>query len=129
MRHGVSRHAGGLELAVWAPRAGALAVRVGGRDRPLARAGEGWWTGALPRLAAGTPYALVFPDGRVRPDPAARALVTDVHGPSAIFDPTTFGWTDERWSGVRAEALVFYELHLGTFTEAGTLDAAAERLP
>ena len=72
---------------------------------------------------------MVFPDGRIRPDPAARAQVADVHGPSALFDPGEFRWTDGGWSGVPLEALVFYEMHVGTFTEEGTLDAAAVRLP
>ncbi|HUM10406.1 MAG TPA: malto-oligosyltrehalose trehalohydrolase [Myxococcaceae bacterium] len=129
MRHGVSRHGDGLRLAVWAPRAEHLEVEVAGGRRPLTRAAEGWWTVDLPSLPSGSPYALVFPDGRVRPDPAARAQVAEVHGPSAIFHPGEFRWTDGGWTGVPPEALVFYELHLGTFTEAGTLDAAAGRLP
>jgi maltooligosyltrehalose trehalohydrolase len=114
---------------VWAPRADRLELEVGDRRVPLASAPGGWWTADLPWHEAGTPYALVFPDGRVRPDPAARAQVDDAHGPSALFDPGAFRWTDQRWGGVRPEALVFYELHVGTFTAAGTLDAAAERLP
>ncbi len=34
-----------------------------------------------------------------------------------------------RWRGLPLEALVFYEVHVGTFTAEGTLDAAASRLP
>jgi maltooligosyltrehalose trehalohydrolase len=129
MRHGISRHGDSLRLAVWAPSAGRLGVRVAEGLLPLTREADGWWTADLPRLPSGTPYALVFPDGRERPDPAARAQVGDVHGPSAIFDPGQFRWTDGGWAGVPPEALVFYELHVGTFTEAGTLDAAVARLP
>jgi maltooligosyltrehalose trehalohydrolase len=129
MRHGVSRHAEGLRLAVWAPRAERLQLSLRGTLQPLARAPDDWWTADLPRLPSGTSYALVFPDGRVRPDPAARAQVKDVHGPSALFDPAEFHWSDGAWSGVPRDALVFYELHVGTFTEEGTLDAAAARLP
>ncbi len=129
MRHGVWRQGEGLRLAVWAPRTERLAVRVDGADIALSAAPGGWWTAELPVLPSGTPYALAFPGDRLRPDPAARALVGDVHGPSAIFHPGEFRWTDQRWAGVRPEALVFYELHVGAFTEAGTLDAAADRLP
>src|SRR5262245_21412657 len=116
MRHGVSKYGDGLRLAVWAPRAESLQLRLGDRVQPLAQAPEGWWTADLPQLPADTPYALRFPDGRVRPDPAARAQVGDVHGPSALVDPGEFRWTDGGWSGVPLEALVFYELHVGTFT-------------
>ncbi|MGZ6162183.1 MAG: malto-oligosyltrehalose trehalohydrolase [Myxococcaceae bacterium] len=129
MRHGVWRQGEGLRLAVWAPRTDRLAVRVDGADIPLSAAPGGWWTAELPLLPSGTPYSLAFPGDRLRPDPAARALVGDVHGPSAIFHPGEFRWTDQRWAGVRPEALIFYELHVGAFTEAGTLDAAADRLP
>src|SRR5207249_3652181 len=38
-------------------------------------------------------------------------------------------WSDAGWRGVRLEDLVLYELHVGTFTRAGTFAAAAERLP
>ena len=129
MRHGTWRHGAGLRLAVWAPRAEHLSVRVEDRVAPMAPAPGGWWNADLPVLPSGTPYALVFPDGRVRPDPAARAQVADVHGASALFDPGDFRWSDAAWTGLPLEALVFYELHVGTFTGAGTLDAAAERLP
>src|SRR5262249_14320189 len=106
MRHGLSRQEGGLLLAVWAPRAEGLAVRVAEREAPRSPAPGGWWTADLPALPAGTPYALVFPDGRVRPDPAARAQLGDVHGPSAVFDPGAFAWTDRDWPGVPLEGLV-----------------------
>jgi maltooligosyltrehalose trehalohydrolase len=127
--HGWSRSAQGHRLAVWAPRAEALSLRLGDAERPLHRAAEGWWGAEVRSLEPGAAYALVFPDGRVRPDPAARAQVSDVHGPSEFFDPDAFRWTDRGWRGVPAAVLVFYELHLGTFTEEGTLDAAAQRLP
>jgi maltooligosyltrehalose trehalohydrolase len=127
--HGWTRSARGHRLAVWAPRAEALALRLGELELPLRPEADGWWVGEVDRLEPGTPYALVFPDGRIRPDPAARAQVSDVHGPSEVFHPDSFRWSDEAWPGVPAAALVFYELHVGTFTEEGTLDAAAQRLP
>jgi len=127
--HGWTRSARGHRLAVWAPRAEALALRLGELELPLRPEADGWWVVEVDRLEPGTPYALVFPDGRIRPDPAARAQVSDVHGPSEVFHPDSFRWSDEAWPGVPAAALVFYELHVGTFTEEGTLDAAAQRLP
>src|SRR5262249_13920583 len=38
-------------------------------------------------------------------------------------------WTDHAWRGIARTAHVFYELHLGTFTPAGTWAAAAAYLP
>ena len=45
-----------------------------------------------------------------------------------LVDPDAFMWTDQAWRGVPRHALVVYELHVGTFTEAGTFAAAGERL-
>jgi maltooligosyltrehalose trehalohydrolase len=46
-----------------------------------------------------------------------------------VFDPARHVWTDTGWPGRDLRGLLFYELHLGTFTPEGTLDAAAARLP
>jgi maltooligosyltrehalose trehalohydrolase len=51
-----------------------------------------------------------------------------VHGPSAVDDPTTFAWTDDAFRAPPLCELVIYELHVGTFTEAGTFDAAIAQL-
>src|SRR5947209_18098648 len=52
-----------------------------------------------------------------------------VHGPSRLVDHSTFTWTDRRWQGVHLDpSLVIYELHVGTFTEAGTFEAAIGKL-
>ena len=46
-----------------------------------------------------------------------------------VVDPSSFAWTDAAWRGVSLEGQVVYELHIGTFTRAGTWAAAAEQLP
>jgi malto-oligosyltrehalose trehalohydrolase len=43
-------------------------------------------------------------------------------------DPDAFVWTDGRWTGRDREELVFYELHVGTFTPDGTFRAVVHRL-
>ena len=40
------------------------------------------------------------------------------------IDPSTFAWTDGEWTGRQLAGGLIYELHLGTFTPEGTLDAA-----
>jgi len=50
-----------------------------------------------------------------------------VHGPTEIVDPT-FPWTDNLWRGLAMPNYILYELHVGTFTPEGTLDAALVRL-
>ena len=77
----------------------------------------------------GTRYAYKLADDHEYPDPASRWQPEGVHRPSAVFLPERFTWTDHAWRGVRREDLVIYELHVGTFTPEGTLDAMVCRLP
>ena len=44
------------------------------------------------------------------------------------MDPDTWRWTDQNWAGKDLRGSVIYELHVGTFTPEGTLDAAVSRL-
>jgi maltooligosyltrehalose trehalohydrolase len=51
-----------------------------------------------------------------------------VHAASRVVDPDAFAWTDAGWTGRSLGGAVVYELHVGTFTEEGTFDAAIGRL-
>lgn len=71
-------------------------------------------------------YAYVV-DGKLFPDPASKWQPEGVHGLSALPE-TGFSWTDAAFAPTPAADLVLYELHVGSFTPQGTLDAAADRL-
>jgi maltooligosyltrehalose trehalohydrolase len=43
-------------------------------------------------------------------------------------DSAAYRWRDHDWPGVRMAGQVIYELHIGAFTEEGTLDAAIREL-
>ena len=45
-----------------------------------------------------------------------------------MVDHERFRWTDRHWRGIDLSSSVLYELHVGTFTDAGTFDAAIARL-
>jgi maltooligosyltrehalose trehalohydrolase len=45
-----------------------------------------------------------------------------------VVDPTTFEWTDHSWGGLSPKDKVIYEMHIGTFTQEGTWDAANREL-
>ncbi|MEZ5412134.1 MAG: malto-oligosyltrehalose trehalohydrolase [Acidimicrobiales bacterium] len=101
---------------------------------PLERGDGGYWTGVVPGVMADAAYGFVLHDddeGRAGPlpDPASRHQPWGVHGPSAVVDTSRFRWTDRGWRGVELADVVYYELHIGTFTPAGTLAAAAGELP
>jgi len=104
-------------------------------DLPLTRGADAWWRLAeegLAQLAAVTHGELDYGfrlDGEPpRPDPRSRRQPYGVHGLSRTFDPDAYAWGDARWGGRALAGGVIYEMHVGTFTPAGTLDAAVERL-
>ena len=123
-------------IAVWAPRADSVRLRrltpagatVSEHDLAPDARGGGWWSSEV-ELAEGERYGFLL-DGRadLRPDPRSRRQPRGVHGPSALFDASRFGWTDEHWEGRQLAGGVVYELHVGTFTPEGTLDALSGRL-
>jgi len=117
---------GRAELRVWAPRAGELALRVGGRDHGLDDAGYGVHE-ALVEMLPGANYAYVV-DGLELPDPCSRWQPNGLRGPSRLLDPGAFEWTDGGWVAPALAELVLYELHVGTFTPEGTFEAVIPHL-
>ncbi len=116
-------------IEVWAPGAERVRLRrpAGGEDTDLERADGGWWRTAAV-LADGEEYGFVLDDGPLRPDPRSRRQPSGVHGASAWFDTEAVAWTDSSWTGRQLAGGLVYELHIGTFTPAGTFDAAIARL-
>lgn len=120
---------GELRFRIWAPMADALALRLADETLAMSPGADGWFELVAANVAPGTPYAYVLPDGKSFPDPAGRALETDVHGRSLVVDPTAYRWKNSNWSGRPWSEAVIYEIHVGTFTEEGTFAAAAAKLP
>lgn len=130
---GAEATAEGVRFRVWAPGHETVDVVIYG---PAADAlhrlepeGEGYFSAVVPGVTAGARYRYRLDEGESYPDPASRSQPDGVHGPSEVVDPRAFAWTDGAWTGLRMDRLVVYELHVGTFTEGGTFDAAIERLP
>ena len=116
-------------FSVWSPTAGSVSVAVDGTARALRRTDGGWWTLDVPEVGHGADYAfLVDDDPRPLPDPRSRWQPHGVHGASRVYDQGRFAWSDAGWRGVQLPGAAFYELHVGTFTHEGTLDAAIGRL-
>lgn len=90
--------------------------------------GDGYFTALDPEGGHGDRYKYRFGESNLWPDPASRFQPDGVHGPSMVVDPA-FQWRDDAWVPPDVSDLVIYEIHVGTFTEAGTFLAAIERLP
>jgi len=121
-------------VRVWAPDASTVTCQVRnpgvGDESPssivaLERAAGGWWTGSA--LAPGTDYGFQIDGAAPVPDPRSAWQPHGVHGLSRVFDARAFSWNDGSWTGRDARGAVTYELHIGTFTPAGTLDAIVGR--
>jgi maltooligosyltrehalose trehalohydrolase len=133
---GASLHLGaavredGIVFRVWAPARRTVEVIVDGR-RPLAmtRQPDGTFEVTAPGLAAGARYQYRLDGDRHRPDPASRYQPDGVHGPSVAVDAGSFTWTDQTFRGRELADYVVYELHVGTFTRAGTFEGVIPHLP
>ncbi len=112
---------------VWSPEAERLDVVFADRAVEMRQVGGGYFE-AVDNARAGTRYRIRRDGGDAFPDPASRFQPEGVHSPSEVVDPRAYVWKDGRWSGIPQEELVFYELHVGTFSPEGTFDGVRTRL-
>src|SRR5689334_17952202 len=130
---------GGVHFRVWAPRRRQIDVVFETRDdnqlerQPrsvrLEPEGNGYFSGHVPDAAGGALYRYRLDGSReLYPDPASRFQPDGPHGPSQVIDPARFDWTDNTWPGTPLQGQVIYELHIGTFTQEGTWEAASRHL-
>ncbi|HET7530754.1 MAG TPA: malto-oligosyltrehalose trehalohydrolase [Mycobacteriales bacterium] len=114
---------------VWAPDAGRVEVETASGRHDAERATpDGWWRVDVSGLTHGDDYAYRIDGGPPRPDPRSRWQPDGVHAPSRLYDHSRFDWADDGWRGLPLPGSVLYEIHVGTFTDDGTFDAAIERL-
>ncbi|MBV2354257.1 malto-oligosyltrehalose trehalohydrolase [Streptomyces sp. J2-1] len=117
-----------MQFEVWAPQADRVTLHCDGAEQPLGRDPEraGWWSGEA-AAGDGTRYGFALDGGPVLPDPRSRRQPDGPDGLSAVVEHGTYTWRAD-WAGRGLPGAVLYELHVGTYTGEGTLDAAAGRL-
>src|SRR3990172_4837850 len=118
---------------LWAPRTKSVELVLfdaAGRPEVVAMRPEapGYFAHVACDVREGQRYAFRLDGGPDRPDPASRWQPDGVHQPSALFCRERFQWSEGGWGGGRRADLVIYELHVGTFTDAGTFDRIHARL-
>jgi maltooligosyltrehalose trehalohydrolase len=122
----------GTHFRVWAPQWKRVEVVIETGSAAGAHAltveANGYHAGLVPCAVAGDRYRYRLDGGDTFPDPASRFQPDGPHGPSQVIDPDAFAWTDSEWKGRSLPGQVIYELHVGTYTPAGTWAAAAEHL-
>jgi maltooligosyltrehalose trehalohydrolase len=115
---------------VWAPRASSIAIQLVSPERreiAMNRADRGYWHTAADGVEPGARYFYRLNGELLRPDPASRSQPDGVHEASEVLDPF-FEWQDHGWFGLPLREYILYELHAGTFTPQGTLEAIIPHL-
>ena len=118
---------------VWASKAETveLVVNPGVNEtkNAMSKEGHGYFILDRPLPEAGLRYAYSL-DGRPPlADPASCSQPDGVNGPSAVYFADRFVWDEGNWAGIDRRDLVFYEIHVGSFTPEGTFDAIIARIP
>jgi maltooligosyltrehalose trehalohydrolase len=121
---------GSCEFTVWAPRVRRVEVTLIGENRrlELAPKARGYYQGIVPDIEPDMRYQYRLDGDKERADPASRYQPEGVFGPSQVVELSDFEWSDQHWCGWDLKDYILYELHVGAYTAAGTLDAITECL-
>jgi len=123
---------GEVRFRLWAPRARHVELVLPEeptRTLPVQPLGGGWFALTTDAARPGSLYRYRIDGAQEVPDPASRANPQGVHGPSQVIDPHAHPWSDAAWRAPPWHGAVIYELHVGTFSAAGTFAGAAAHLP
>jgi maltooligosyltrehalose trehalohydrolase len=125
-----ARDDGTTRFRLWAPAARSVELWLADRERGFAmsRDAVGWAEWVTRDAPPGSRYSFRIDGELLVPDPASRFQPDDVHGSSEVIDPLDYAWSDADWRGLPPERLVFYELHVGTFSPEGTFAGLSDRL-
>jgi maltooligosyltrehalose trehalohydrolase len=116
-----------VTFRLWAPAAKNVELIVD-RAHPMHARPDGWYELTMEGAGAGTLYKFRI-DGELEvPDPASHFQPQDVLGPSEVIDHDAYHWQAPDWRGRPWHDAAFLELHVGTFTQAGTVRGAIEKL-
>ena len=116
-----------LRAEVWAPKAGTVELLSPDQQVVMEPVGDGWFRTDR-EVEPGATYGFRLDGGPPLPDPRSHWQPDGPSRPSRVVDHDDFAWTDGRWTGVHLPSAVIYELHVGTFSEAGTFFGVIEHL-
>ncbi len=118
---------GSFSVTVFAPKAKQVELLVeGANPQALTSVEGGYFVLAKAELATTQRYCIRLDGQDPHPDPASLAQPDGVHEASQVFafrqNPPS------QWRGLALSDMILYELHIGTFSEAGTFAGAVEHL-
>ena len=120
-------HKDGCHFRVWAPEHTAMTLELDHRVIAMEKDPSGYFFADVPGAADGTQYRYRVKNATY-PDPTSAYQPVGVYGPSQLVDHRIFPWSDASWHVPPFQELIFYEIHVGTFTPEGTFDAIIPRL-
>jgi len=124
---------GQCEFIVWGPLLKQVTLQLLTPEvRALAMTQDqhGYWRVQATDISVGSQYYYQLNHDIVRPDPASRLQRQGVHQASTVVDYRSY--LNDRvssWTYLPLEDYIIYELHVGTFSQAGDFDAIIAQLP
>lgn len=119
------------QFKVWAPFAESLDLelitRTGSKLLPMRKEKNGYFVLNYEIDEPNARYYYVFNKEKKFPDPSSRYQPEGVHGPSQLIKFSETQW-DPHWQSKPLSQYIIYELHVGTYTEAGTFAAIIPHL-
>lgn len=120
---------GAVRFRLWAPAAARVTLHIDDIvPQPMSSLASGWFEYVSEQAHAGSRYRYQIDDGLCVADPASRFNPEDVHGASEVVNAAAFDWQDDTWCGRPWEDAILYEIHVGTFTPAGTFAGVEQKL-
>jgi maltooligosyltrehalose trehalohydrolase len=121
----------GCQFRVWAPEKKTMTLRLlspGHSDIAMQKDEFGYFSAFVKDVTPGDRYYYIPDNGKQYPDPCSQYQPDGVFGPSSIVAHSLHQWKDAGWIGIPPASLIFYEIHVGTFTPEGTFDAIIPRI-
>jgi len=113
---------------VWAPMPKKVQFQCDGQVFAMRQEAGGWWTVEIAGFQKDSDYGFLLDSEGPFPDPRSLFQPHGVNGLSRMVDHNHFEWDDTNWQAPPLPSAVIYELHIGTFTPAGTFEAAVDKL-
>jgi maltooligosyltrehalose trehalohydrolase len=113
-------------FSVWAPEKKSMILHIVhpvDQKIPMRKDEWGYFSTQTEGILPGYRYFFRPEDEGDYPDPASHYQPEGVHGPSEVLDHHQYQWHDMSWHGLAIKDLIFYEIHIGTFTREGTFEA------
>ena len=122
---------GNWQFQVWAPKAKTVDLHILSPRKRVFRMSpqdRGYFRAVVEEIDPEARYVYRLNGQAEWPDPASRFQPEGIRQPSQIWNPRAFQWGDSGWQGLPLEGYILYELHVGTYTPEGTLDAIIPHL-